>query len=145
MSGAVRLRGRDQLLKAINKFAFNVDEAMDDAIKATAFKVQATATKDIAEQTPSGNKVRRGKNRYHEVSPEGVAPNTDTGRLMGSIQVSHEKGAQLALVGTNLDYGAILETEKNRPWLEPAKEKESKFFGEEVKAAFANQIKKAGK
>ena len=145
MAGAVKVRGKEQLFKAMNKFAFDIDSAMDEAVKMTAFEVQATATKDIAQQTPSGNKVKRGKTGYHEISPEGAAPNTDTGRLMGSIQVSHEKGAQLALVGTNLDYGAILETERNRPWLEPAKQKETKFFGDKVRLAFANQIKKAGK
>jgi len=50
----------------------------------------------------------------------------------------------VAHVGTNLDYGLFLETSLNRPWLEPAKDAEIKFFSTNMANAMDSQIKKAG-
>ena len=144
MAGAVRVRGAEALKLAINKFSFDLDKAIDDAVLATAFNVQSIAAKSIAQKSASGRFVERG-NKRHEISEEGQAPNTDTGRLMGSVQVSHVVGDKVALVGTNLDYGAILETSMNRPWLEPAKNEAVPHFSERMKEAINRQIVKAGK
>lgn len=139
------IKGLEELQTAFKKFVFDVDKAVDDAVRITAFKVQATATLRIREPSNSGNFVKRGKTVTHEISKEGDSPNTDTGRLIGSIQVDHKKGSQIAHVGTDLDYGLFLETTHNRPWLEPAKEEEIKFFSDNVKTALESQVKKAGK
>ena len=138
----VIIKGAQELETAFKKFVFDMDKAIDDGVRVTAFKVMNTATQNI--RTPSNSGRFVGK-RQHEVSKEGDAPNTDTGRLIGSIVVDHVKGSQVAHVGTNLDYGAILETERNRPWLEPAKDAEIKFFKNNIAAAMDGQIKKVDK
>lgn len=136
------VKGVEELKSAFKKFVFDMDKAIDDAVRITAFKVQSTAVLAIREPSNSGNFV--GKRR-HEVSKEGDSPNTDFGELIGSIQVDHKKGSQVAFVGTDLDYGLFLETTHNRPWLEPAKIKEIGFFSDNVALAMDSQIKKAGK
>lgn len=137
------IEGEQALATSFKKFVFNMDDAIDDAVRITAFKVLNTATQDIREPSNSGNFVTKGTVK-HEISKEGDAPNTDTGRLIGSIIVDHRKGTQVAHVGTNLDYGLFLETSLNRPWLEPAKNKEVKFFSDNMANAMDSQIKKAG-
>lgn len=139
------IEGVEELKSAFKNFVFDMDKAIDDAVRVTAFKVQATATLAIRKPSNSGNFVKRGKTVMHEISKEGDSPNTDTGRLIGSIQVDHTKGSQVAFVGTNLDYGLFLETTHNRPWLEPAKIAETNFFANNVTNAMDSQIKKAGK
>jgi len=142
--GAVEIQGVDALQNAIKDFDFDLEQAIDDAVRMTAFDVHNKAVNLI--RTPSqGRAYKKSKTVTHIASVEGEAPNTDTGRLIGSVSVAHEKGAQLALVGTNLDYGAILETSKNRPWLEPAKNSQIEKFGKRMKQAINNQIKKAKK
>ena len=144
MAGGVVVRGAEALKLALNKFDFDLDRAVDEAVLAMAFTVQSTAVKSIAQKSNSGRFVSRGKKR-HEISAVGEAPNTDTGRLMGSVQVSHVPKAKIALVGTNLDYGAILETSLNRPWLVPALNEKIPEFGSRMKEAINRQIVKAKK
>lgn len=139
------VKGVKELKSAFKNFVFDMDKAIDEAVRITAFKVQATATLRIREPSNSGNFVKRGKTVTHEISKEGDSPNTDTGRLIGSIQVDHKKGSQVAFVGTDLDYGLFLETTHNRPWLEPAKISEIKTFSDNIALAMDSQIKKAGK
>ena len=137
----VTITGDKELKLSMDRFAFNLEDAVDDAVRITAFKVMITTTKDIREPSHSGNFVTKGT-VTHEVSKEGDPPNTDTGRLIGSIAVDHKKGSKVARVGTNLDYGLFLETVHNRPWLEPAKDKEVKFFVKNMANAMDAQIKK---
>ncbi len=139
------VKGEVDLQLALNKFVFDLDKAIDDAVRITAFKVQLTASKNIQKTSHGGVFVKRGKTGRHEISKEGEAPNTDKGRLISSIDVSHQKGSQVAEVGTNLDYGLFLETTHNRPWLEPAKEQEVAGFSTNMAKALDMQIKKAGK
>lgn len=139
------VKGQQELELAFKKFIFDLDQGIDDAVRITAFKVSNTAQMSIREPSNSGKFTNAKKKRKHEISKEGDAPNTDTGRLIGSIAVVHEKGSQVAHVGTNLDYGLFLETTHNRPWLEPAKDEEIKFFSDNMANALDSQIKKAGK
>lgn len=137
------IEGAQELASAFKRFVFDMDRAIDDAVRITAFKVQLTASKNIQKTSHSGRFVKRGTRR-HEISKEGEAPNTDKGRLISSIDVDHKRGSQVAHVGTNLDYGLFLETSLNRPWLEPAKDAEIKFFSTNMANAMDSQIKKAG-
>lgn len=145
---SVTITGLNNVLKKLNDFELDLDEVIDDAVRITAIKVQQTAIKKI--RTPSvGTYVKRytesGKAYDHVASKEGDAPNTDTGRLIGSITVDHHKGQQVAYVGTNVDYGFFLETVMNRPWLEVSKVEEMKNFKKNMNSAVDLQIKKAGK
>lgn len=139
------IKGFKELKAAFAKLVVDMDVAIDDAVRITAFKVQANAILSIREPSNSGNFVKRGKTVMHEISKEGDSPNTDSGRLIGDVKVDHKKGKQTAFVGTDLGYGLFLETILNRPWLEPAKEAEIKSFSDNVAFAMDSQIKKAGK
>ena len=140
---AVTITGLDDVLAKLTGFAVDMDKVIDDTVKITAFKVQSQAIFDIKE--PSQGKAIKKGSKIHIQSLEGNAPNTDTGRLIGSIMVEHNKGDQFAFVGTNLDYGFFLETVHNRPWLEPAKEAQVEFFADNMKAVIEKEIAEAGK
>lgn len=123
-----------------------MDKAVDDAVRITAAKVQRTAIKTI--RNPSmGTYVTRytagGKPYSHVAAKEGESPNTDTGRLIGSISMDHLTGKKVAYVGTNVDYGFFLETVQNRPWLQPSLNQEIAGFKINMTRAVQMQIKKA--
>lgn len=123
-----------------------MDKAVDDAVRITAAKVQRTAIKTI--RNPSmGTYVTRymagGKPYSHVAAKEGESPNTDTGRLIGSISMDHLTGKKVAYVGTNVDYGFFLETVQNRPWLQPSLNQEIAGFKINMTKAVQMQIKKA--
>ena len=123
-----------------------MDRAVDDAVRITAAKVQRTAIKTI--RNPSmGTYVTRytagGKPYSHVAAKEGESPNTDTGRLIGSISMDHLTGKKVAYVGTNVDYGFFLETVQNRPWLQPSLNQEIAGFKINMTKAVQMQIKKA--
>lgn len=141
MSGEVK--GSRAVYTSLKVAGIDIDTAIDNAVRTTAFKVLDNAVRSI--QTESfGEAYKRGK-KTHIASKEGDAPNTDTGRLVGSIQVQHNRGDKVAFVGTNLDYGYYLEVDKNRPWLQPALDIEqpklSERITEEVKKALKRRFK----
>ena len=57
----VKIKGENALNAALNKFVFDLDKAVDDAVRVTAFKVQIKATENIREPSHSGRFVSRGK------------------------------------------------------------------------------------
>jgi len=136
------IKGVGELQDALRKFNLNTEKVLDKAVRITAFDVLNNATKSI-KTVSKGRQVPRGDN-YHTVSKEGDAPNTDTGRLIDSIDVVHDKGSMVAEVGTNLPYGAMLETTYNRPWLNPAKDKSMANFSKAITRVVDLEIKRAG-
>tara|TARA_R110000822_G_scaffold24353_1_gene74279 strand:+ start:296 stop:730 length:435 start_codon:yes stop_codon:yes gene_type:complete len=143
---SVLITGQADLDMALKMFLVNTEKAIDDAVRITAIKVQKSAIKSIREPS-MGTYVTRytasGKPYSHVAAKEGETPNNDTGRLIGSIALDHHKGKQVAYVGTNVDYGFFLETVMNRPWLQPAKDREVVFFKDNVTKAVQMQIRKA--
>ncbi len=104
------------------------------------------ATQSIKKVSNSGRTVLRTKDgKRHTISKEGDAPNSDSGFLIDRIHMLHDKGSQVAEVGTNVAYGAILETTLNRPWLVPAKDAAMADFQKNVTRAIEIAIKRAGK
>jgi hypothetical protein len=133
----------ERILKKLNDFSVDTTKALDDAVRLTALKVQSDSVSAI--RKPSKGKTYTRKTVKHTASKPGDAPNTDTGRLIGDIRVAHTKGSAEARVGTDLDYGAILELEKDRPWLKPALDANIDNFAENLEKVLDAQIKKAGK
>jgi len=125
------------LEQKLNSFVVDVEKALDSTVITIAISVLRSASKAI--RTPSQGK----KYGSHLASKEGDAPNTDTGRLLGSIKINHKRGSQEAEVGTNLDYGAELELVKNRPWLEPALDENIGNFEKQLEKVIELQILKA--
>lgn len=116
---SVIVTGLADVIKAIDAQAKKYNKGIDDAVVATANTIRREAIIAINKQTRGDKTVKRGK-RKHYVSPEGVAPNTDKGGLVRSIDVAHVRGSKEAIVFSDLDYAAYLEFVLNRPWLEPA-------------------------
>ena len=131
--------GLNDILKKLESFEVDTNKAVDETVRLTALRVQRDAVSAI--RGPSSGRQYGN----HVASKPGDAPNTDTGRLIGSIRMEHEKGSESARVGTDLDYGALLELEKDRPWLNPALEKNIDKFDKTLSKVLDNQIKKAGK
>ncbi|MCP4491106.1 MAG: hypothetical protein GY820_27890 [Gammaproteobacteria bacterium] len=140
------ITGLDEIKYALNKFSLDMVTVTDNAVRITAFDVLNKATQSIKEVSNSGRTVLRTKDgKRHTISKEGDAPNSDSGRLIGSIAVAHDKGSQVAEVGTNVAYGAVLETTLDRPWLVPAKDAAMADFQKNVTKAIEIAIKRAAK
>ena len=141
------IKGLDELKHTLNKFALDMTTVTDNAVRITALDVMRIAIKDIKKVSNSGRTVARTKDgKRHTISKEGDAPNSDTGQLTEEgINVIHDKGSMIAQVGTHLEYGAILETTLNRPWLVPAKDKATANFQLNMTRAVEAAIKKAAK
>ena len=131
------------LIDKLNQFGVDVEKALDDSVRLTAIRVRTTAIKAIRQ--PSIGTYYRRKGPDHVASKPGDAPNTDTGRLIGSIRMNHAKLSQSAEVGTDLDYGAFLELLMGRPWLQPSLDRHIPDFEKVVYKAVDKQIQKAGR
>lgn len=145
----VRIQGDKKLLKAINKLYIDLDKATLQAVYGTAQRVRRTAIKSIQKETmgPWVKRSRQGGGSYmHVASRPGNAPNTDTGRLVSSIQLEPLKPAHEMYVGTTLEYGKHLEhgtmNMGERPWLHPSLEKNDETLYQELVKAVNRQIKK---
>ncbi len=134
---SAKVEGIRDLLKNMGKFERKVHEATHKGVFDTAVQVQRTAILSINKQS-KGKRYERKGGKYHIASRKGEAPNTDKGRLVGSIFISHIMNSLAAYVYSDLDYAAYLELVKDRPFLRPAIRKNKK----KLKANIANQIKK---
>ena len=134
----------DDIIRKLNRFVANTEKAIDDAVRITSHRVQVSAIKNIREPS-MGTIMVRPNGTIHIVSKPGSPPNTDTGRLVGSINVQHQKGSMRAVIGTSVDYGAFLELLLNRKWLQPALDKNIGSYEKTLHRVLDKQIKKAGK
>lgn len=135
----IEIEGLEELQKDLDILGDRYGKAATKAAVETGFLIRTDAIKSIQDQT-FGTHVTRyragGQQREHIASKPGDAPNTDTGRLVASIQVEIRR--DLITVGTSLDYGSFLEyggkTEQSgapqyaHPWLNPAVEKNREAF-----------------
>lgn len=130
--------------KAAEKATKRIEARMEQARKIALFKIAAavheSAIKMINENGDGAVALRYNPNRKVNVSKPGDPPNTDTGRLVQSIKMEFTNGGAVALVGTNLKYGAFLEfgtsTMSARPWLSRAFKENTEGAAEIFKAAY---------
>lgn len=120
-----QIEGLSQLNATLKKLERDAGRFSKSAYIAGGKLVESDAKKSI--QAKSGGEVvtryRNGGGSYnHTASKQNDAPNTDTGRLVSSINT--EPTDEGVFVGTTLSYGKHLEFgTKNmteRPWLIPA-------------------------
>lgn len=135
----------DDIIKKLNKFVVNTNKAVDDAVRITAHKVKVSAMKSIREPSKGTIYTNSNGSIKHISSKVGDAPNVDTGRLIGSIGIEHSKGSMRAVIGTSVDYGAFLELIMNRPWLEPALDKNVDDYEKYLHQVLDKQIRQANK
>lgn len=127
----VEIDGLEEVARNMAKLSEKYGKATAEGAVAGGHLVRNDAVSSIQNQSPGETVIRTrpGGGEYeHTASAEGDAPNTDTGRLVNSIQVE-VKDATVD-VGTTLEYGAYLEfgtkKMKARPWLFPAFERQKK-------------------
>lgn len=124
----IEVDGVEETARNMAALARKYSRATAEGAVAAGHLVRSDAIKTIQEQSP-GEQVTRsrtgGGEYIHTASAEGDAPNTDTGRLVQSIQV--EVNRKTVDVGSTLDYASYLEFGTKRmvarPWLFPAFER----------------------
>jgi HK97 gp10 family phage protein len=122
-----QVEGAEQVQKNLAKLAGKYGDATVAGVMEFAQLVRTDAIKSI-QSTSNGEAVTRtsasGNSYSHTSSKPGDAPNTDTGRLAGSVQVDVKPSA--IFVGSTLYYAGYLEfgtrSMSARPWLFPALE-----------------------
>lgn len=124
----VEVDGVEETARNMAKLADRYGQAVVEGAIAGGQLVRSEAIDSIQSVSPGETvtRTRTGGGAYeHVASAEGDAPNTDTGRLVQSIQV--EVTGKTVDVGTSLDYGTYLEFGTKRmgprPWLFPAFER----------------------
>lgn len=145
----VEVEGVEQVARNMAALAKKYSKATAEGAVAGGHLVRNDAVRSIQDQS-SGERVTRtrsgGGEYQHVASAEGDAPNTDTGRLVNSIQV--EVTDKTVDVGTSLEYGAYLEfgTRKmgERPWLFPAFERQKKRVFDLIEKGIAAVTRRHG-
>ena len=152
------VQGGEALSKALKDLGAGLDGAVNKAIVRTANQVRGEAIKMISREQsmgrtythyftamlPNGALIEGEKrSKPHTASAAGDAPNTDTGRLVGSIAVENPRRGT-SFVGTSVEYGKYLEfgTSKMaaRPWLRPAMERNQAKLTENITNAIKESI-----
>lgn len=123
MKSNIDIDGIDELQRNFAAMAKEYGVKVAQATQEGGEMVRGTAVKSIQEKS-SGKQVTRyregGQPYSHVQSQEGDAPNTDTGRLVQSINVQIKPDG--VFVGSTLKYAPALEFSLDRPWLNPALE-----------------------
>jgi HK97 gp10 family phage protein len=123
----------------------NLDELDRQTNALIALEIRNGAIKLLNENKDGPRRQRYNPKRIVNAAPPGSPPNTDTGRLVQSIEVEKGEGNSF-LVGTNLKYGAWLEFGTRqmdaRPWLSVAVKLTSKKLKEISRTAYQNLIKR---
>ena len=121
----MQIEGLSQLNATLAKLQKDAGRFSMSAYIAGGKLVETDAKRSIQSKSPGQmvTRYREGGASYdHLAASEGNAPNTDTGRLVSSINT--EPTDDGVLVGTSLEYGKFLEfgttTMGERPWLIPA-------------------------
>jgi HK97 gp10 family phage protein len=119
--------GMDKLEAKLKKMEKAAPIVLLGVLQSCAETVRTNAIKSIQAKKGSvlATRYRKGGNkRLVTVSPEGSAPNTDTGNLVRNIQVERKDGSVVVGSFERASYGKHLEfgTYKMgaRPWLMPA-------------------------
>jgi HK97 gp10 family phage protein len=122
-----KIEGLGKLQKQLANISENQRKEMKISLGESVLLVHSEAVKSIMAHKSSG--YTYGK---HTASKPGYPPNSDTGRLVRSINWEVDDSKLVGLVGTNLKYGAWLEfgtkDMEARPWLSPAFKKNIKMI-----------------
>lgn len=140
----VEIDGIEEVQRNLAKLAKRYSKATIDGAIAFGELVRADAINSIQDQSPGETveRSRAGGGVYeHIAAAEGEAPNTDTGRLVQSVQVDVQPSA--VFVGSSLDYAGFLENGTRRmgarPWLFPALEN-NKAAGQKLIGQKINKV-----
>lgn len=140
MTLSAKISGVDSIVKKLSQIRDDALAGQIDALTQSVLAIHQTAVYMIQDNTDGEPQTRYKPKRQVFASFPGDPPNTDTGRLVQSIQF--EIDGNVGYVGTNLVYGAWLEFgTKNmapRPWLSVAVESNAANVGQ----IFADAVRK---
>ncbi len=145
---SIKVEGQAELRRNMEKLGDRFGKEIARAALAGGQAVRTTAIKSIQAQSPGRSVIRDtegGNPKNHIASNPGEAPNTDTGRLVSSIEVEVESDD--VFVGSTLSYAGDLEfgtrLMQARPWLNPALEKNRNKIRKFFRDATLTVIRKA--
>lgn len=145
MTATIKVEGIEDVLRAFDRLGAAGHREGKRAVRASLEKVRGDAIKSIQRGTKSGRVYERAGeanlSATHQASAPGEAPATDTGALVGSIQVTQQGMA--GQVATKLEYGFWLEygtlQMAERPFLRPALAENQQYIIDQ----FARAIRQA--
>lgn len=128
----MKIEGMDDLNAVLAKLPAEFDREATALVNRTAQNIRNTAVRSIQKHLSSGVTYEKYKpRRTHIASAPGQPPNTDTGRLVGSIRAV-ESGTPTAYVEALAGYARHLEFGTRnmaaRPFMTPAVEAEREKF-----------------
>lgn len=139
----VELEGLNALLSQLRQLGAAGDDIVQETIFDVATETQALAVRGVNGPPKSGRTyVKSNPTRTHTASAPGQYPASDTGRLVSSIVA--QPIASGYEVGTNVDYGPMLEFGTSRmaarPWLLPSFERAKIGVEKELRARLESKI-----
>src|SRR5690625_801952 len=128
----VRIDGLEDLSKSLARVPSKFEAEPTAIVNRTAQNIRNTAVRSIHKQSPGGEEYKKyNPRRSHVASAPGQPPNTDTGRLAGSIRAVMS-GTPTASVDALADYAVHLEFGTRnmaaRPFMTPAVEAEREKY-----------------
>lgn len=146
----VEVRGLREVADALRAFGADINQAVSQAVQATALEALTDVRKAIQGPPKTGREYPRGKNgsKMHRASAPGQAPATDTGALVSSTYITKVDDLTTA-IGSRLEYAFYLEfgTFKmaKRPSWVPAAEKASPRLQKRIERVIAQAKAQAEK
>lgn len=144
-----RIEGLDGLNKTLLALSPTFRAEATKAVNRTAQNIRNDAVRSIQRPSASGATYEKyNPRRTHTASAAGSPPNTDTGRLVGSIRAI-ETGTPSATVEAQAEYAKWLEfgtrNMQARPFLTPAVESNRAKYDTAIEAALKKAIKESVK
>lgn len=133
--------GLNKIQKKLSDLSPDIQKKVAGEIVDGTLKIHAEARKSIQKHMSKGESYGR-----HTASKPGFPPNTDTGRLVQSIEFEIDQTVPSGVVGTNLEYGKFLEfgtsNMRPRPWLSRAYGMFQKKIRDRISKVFRESVKK---
>ena len=125
---SLRIEGLDELNKTLSELSGKFEQEAGRLVNRTAQNIRNTSVRSIQKPSGIGTYYKKyNPDRMHIASAPGQPPNTDTGRLVSSLNVTRS-GSTTAEVLANVEYAAYLEFGTRhmaaRPFMTPAVEQE---------------------
>ena len=145
----VKVIGQARLKTALRRVSTSNRTGVSRAIGTAGALVQGDAQRSIQRGTRTGAVVTIA-GKKHQRSAKGEPPKTDTGRLVSSIFAEFDESGLEIEVGSDVEYATWLEfgtKDKKlgeRPWLQPAFERNKDQIKAVVRAAIKAANRAAG-
>lgn len=144
MRVGAEIRGADAIAKRLAALGPRTTKAVWPAVVEGALAIQATAVRSILSQKGNRKETRYNPKRDVLVSPPGLPPNADTGRLAKSITVNLNSSTLTARIFTDLEYAPWLEygtrEMEPRPFMSPAYLRNRDEILRAIEAALAEAV-----